>query len=242
MSVIDRLAEPVRSTLSGFVAAVTEAFAEDLVSITLFGSAAEARLRPTSDVNVIVVLARVDPPRLAAIGEAYRLAHAAIRLSAMFIRESEIAMAHEAFALKFADIAMRHETLYGSDPFAGLAVSRSALAWRTRQVLMNLLLRLRERYALSSAYPEQLAFAAADAVGPLRAAAAALLSLDSGAAVEPREALRQLADAGGQAAALAAVGKARETGGAPAEGGAAALLAAIELTMLLHERAERLAT
>jgi len=148
--------------------------------------------------------------------------------------------AHEAFAVKFADIATRHETIYGSDPFTGLSVSREALLWRTRQVLMNLLLRLRERYALSSSYDDQLALAAADAVGPLRAAAAALLSLEGGEAIPLRDAMRQMAEATGQAAALAAITAVRETGSVPAVGGAATLAAAIALTTMLHERAERL--
>jgi predicted nucleotidyltransferase len=96
MAIIDQLPEPVRVALGAFTAASRQVFADDLVSIVLFGSAAEARLRETSDVNVIVVLARLDPARLKAIGDAYRLAHAAIRLSAMFILESEVAVASEA--------------------------------------------------------------------------------------------------------------------------------------------------
>jgi predicted nucleotidyltransferase len=71
--------------------------AEDLRSVVLFGSAAEGRLRATSDVNVVLVLRHVDPKKLEAIGEAYRFAHAAIRLSAMFILETEISVAKDAF-------------------------------------------------------------------------------------------------------------------------------------------------
>jgi len=239
-SSFDQLPEQVTAVLTGFVTAAQQVFGEGLVSVTLFGSAAEGRLRPTSDVNVIVVLAREDAERLAAIGDAYRLAHAAIRLSAMFILESEIAAANEAFAVKFSDIGGRHRVLYGRDLFSGLTVSREARLRRSRQVLINLLLRLRERHALSSAFPEQLAFAAADAVGPLRAAAAVLLSLETGETVPPREALRRIAESSGNAAALAAIVTARETGGVPTAGGAATLCGAIELAGELSRRAERL--
>ena len=235
------LPEPVAAGLAAFVAAAQQAFGDDLVSLTLFGSAAEGRLRPTSDVNVIVVLVREDAERLAAIGDAYRLARAAIRLSAMFILETEIAAASEAFAVKFADIGARHLVLHGRDPFSGLSESREALLRRSRQVLMNLLLRLRERYALSSVFPDQLAFAAADAVGPLRAAASVVLSLEAGERVTPRDALRRLAELSGKTAALEAIVSARESGAIPAIGGAATLRAAIELAGELSERAERLA-
>ena len=240
-AVSDQLPEAVRTTLSEFTAAAQQAFGDDLYSVVLFGSAAEGRLRATSDVNVVLVLRRVDPKKLEAIGEAYRFAHAAIRLSAMFILETEIGVAKDAFAVKFADIIARHEVLYGPDPFVGLTVSREAALHRLLQVLVNLQLRLRERYALSSAYDEQLARAAADAVGPLRASAAVLLWLESGARVAPRDALRQIADETGSTSALAAVSEARESGSVPSIGAAATLVGAIELATQLAERAERLA-
>jgi len=110
-AVSDQLPEAVRTTLTEFTAAAQQAFAEDLVSVALFGSAAEGRLRATSDVNVVLVLRRADPKKLEAIGEGYRFAHAAIRLSAMFILETEIGVAKDAFAVKFADIIARHEVL-----------------------------------------------------------------------------------------------------------------------------------
>ena len=235
-----QLPEAVRTTLSEFTAAAQEAFAEDLLSVVLFGSAAEGRLRATSDVNVVLVLRRVDPKKIETIGEAYRFAHAAIRLSAMFILEGEIGVAKDAFAVKFADIIARHQVLYGPDPFVGLTVSREAALHRLLQVLVNLQLRLRERYALFSGFDEQLARAAADAIGPLRASAAVLLWLESGAGIEPRDALRQIADETGSSAALAAMIDARESGSIPEIGAAATLVGAIELATRLAERAEQL--
>jgi predicted nucleotidyltransferase len=240
MAIPDDLPAPVRTALGAFVGQARQVFAEDLVAIVLFGSGAEGRMRETSDVNLIVVLSRVDPARLKAIGEAYRLAHAAVRLSAMFILESEIAVASEAFAVKFADIAVRHVVLDGRDPFAGLTVSREAQRRRMHQVLVNLVLRLRERYALAAEYEDQLARIAADAVGPLRAAAATLLMLESGSTPAPRVALEQVAATAGQAEALRAITEARERGVAPAAGGAAALLGAIALAAAIEARAQRL--
>jgi len=235
-----QLPEAVQKALRNFTAAARQVFADGLVSVVLFGSAADGRLRPTSDVNLIIVLRRVEPERLEAIGEAYRFAHAAIRLSAMFILESEIEVAKDAFAVKFADIAARHEVLYGPDPFIGLTISREAALHRLLQVLVNLQLRLRERYALLFTQPERLAMASADAVGPLRASAAVLLWLESGASVAPRDALQQIANELGSSVALAAINEARECGTVPAIGAAAALKSAIELATQMATRTERL--
>jgi hypothetical protein len=109
---------------------------------------------------------------------------------------------------------------------------------RLQQVLVNLQLRLRERYALSSAYDEQLAGAAADAVGPLRASAAVMLRLEAGARVAPRDALQRIAEETASTAARTAVTEARENGSVPAIGATATLVGAIELATQLAERTQ----
>ena len=234
------LPETVRSAIEAFTAAAREVFAEDLVSVVLFGSAVEGRLRATSDVNIAVVLAKDEPARLEAIGGAYRLAHAAINLSALFILQSEIAAASDAFAVKFFDIAARHRVLFGPDVFAGITVEREAAKRRLRQVVINLTLRLRERLALAGPYADRLTLAAADAVGPLRASAALLLSLESGTTLTPREALAEVAKGCGKEAALAALVQVRSGGDVPEGGAAVAITDAIEIAGVIATRAERL--
>jgi len=46
---MDQLPEPVRAGRGAFTAATRQVFADDLVSVVLFGSAAEARLRKIAD-------------------------------------------------------------------------------------------------------------------------------------------------------------------------------------------------
>ena len=106
--------------LSDLVAAARQALGDTLDSIVLYGSAAEGRLRPASDVNVIFVLNRFDAARMDALGEPVRVAQAAIRLAPMVLLRDEIPHAASAFAVKFADIVRRHRVLHGSDPFADL--------------------------------------------------------------------------------------------------------------------------
>ena len=81
----------------------------------LFGSGAEGALRPTSDVNVAVVLERFDPRKAAALRSAFRTAHTAANLAALYLLRPEVAAAAEAFAQKFADIERRHRVLYGDE-------------------------------------------------------------------------------------------------------------------------------
>ena len=55
----------VASALGDLRAAAQAALGEQLVSMVLYGSGAEGRLRATSDVNIILVLSTFDPERLA---------------------------------------------------------------------------------------------------------------------------------------------------------------------------------
>lgn len=238
------LPQDVAQGLEQFVASAREALAEDLVSIVLFGSAAEGRMRATSDVNVLVVLARFEPARIDRLREPLRLAHAVIRLEAMLVLEAELPEAAEAFAVKFADIRARHRVLTGKDVVASLAPSRPAMISRLRQILLNFILRTRERYAMVSLREEQLAGVVADSAGPLRAAAEIMLELEGRPAGSPKEALETLAreiDAKAHDEALARLSDARADGRLPAGVGARTVLELIALAERLRERAERLA-
>jgi hypothetical protein len=171
-----------------------------------------------------------------------RLAQAAVGASVLFLLESEIAQAAEAFAVKFADIARRRRVLYGDDPFTGLIASRDAQIARLRQVLLNLALRLRARYALTSLREEKLALVVAELAGPLRSAAATLLDLEGGRADSPREALLQVARAlgGDWETPLQRLSTARETRVLPAGTAIPTLFALMDLVEKLRRRATAL--
>ena len=186
-----QLPPQVEQSVSAFVDAAKAAFGSELVSAVMYGSAAEGRLRATSDVNTLLVLRRFDQVQADQMREPMRLAHASIQMNTMFLLESELPMAMEAFAVKFADIASRHRVLFGIDPFVAIEPSRDALVRRLKQVLLNLQLRLRERYVLLSLREEQIALVIADAAGPLRSSAASLLHLEGHAALPPKEALEK---------------------------------------------------
>src|SRR5687767_6666867 len=230
--------------LSDFVRAAQAALGDDLLSIVLFGSAAEGRLRPTSDVNVLLLLKRFDRARMDHLREPLRLAHAAIRLAPMFILRDELEPATRAFAVKFREIKRRHVLLHGSDPFATIEVSRASSVLRLRQELLNLTLRLRQAYMLRSLREEQLVFAIADAAGPLRAAAATLIELKGEPPLPPKEALERLAleIQPGDDGLLAAISRARETRELPAGEAGTVLLGLVDIASELHRRAESLAT
>lgn len=180
--------------LGDLVEQASEVFGEQLHSIVLFGSGAEGRLRPTSDVNVIVVLSAFEQQRADRIRGVVQAGGAAVRMRVMFLLAGEIEAAAEAFGVKFNDILHRHRVLCGADPFARLRIDRDAMKQRLRQVLLNLILRLRNEYVVGGSREEQIVRIVNDAVGPLRAAAATLLEIEGAPASSTREALIQVAD------------------------------------------------
>lgn len=237
------LPESVQRILAGFVDEARRAFGSELVSIVLYGSAAEGKLRKTSDVNLIVVLEEFSPEHADRLREPLRTAYAAIRLEAMFLLAREVPAAVEAFAVKFADILHRRRVLHGSDPFADVRPSRAAELVRLRQVLLNLILRLRQRYLLRSLRDEQAATVVADTAGPIRTSAEVLLELQGKPAASPKLALEQLAASlpGDRFRdTLEQLSIARETRALPAGAAPRALLDLLELATEMHRQAEAL--
>jgi predicted nucleotidyltransferase len=184
------LPQPVVQVLSEFVAAAGAAFgSEDLVAAVLFGSAAEGRLRPTSDVNLLLVLRRFRAEAARAIESQLNFARAAVRLRVIFMLQSELEPAADLFAQKFNDIRNRHVVIYGEDPFAPIRITAESLRARTLQVLLNLEIRLRERLAANWSREDQLGAALAEAIGPVRSCAANVLELQGRPADSPKHAL-----------------------------------------------------
>jgi hypothetical protein len=224
--------EPVAArALDAFVASAREAFGENLRCLALFGSAAEDRQRATSDLNLVAVLARFDPAAAERLREPLALAWTALRAQIMLVLESELPAAAEAFAVKFADIHRRHRVLAGEDLLAQLQPSRPALSAQLRQSLLGLVLRLREQYVDQGYHEERLVSAIADAAGPLRACAGALLELEGRPAGDPRAALTACVGE------IPELSQARETGALPHGRAGTTLLRLLAAAESLLERA-----
>jgi len=225
--------------LSEFLSAARQAFDGELISAVLFGSAAEGRLRSASDVNLLLLLKRFDRMKADWVREPFRTAHVTMRLDVMFLLEAEIEPVMDAFAVKFSDILLRRRVLFGPDPFADLVIPPEAVRRRTTQVLLNLMLRMRERYALVSLREEQLVHVVADVAGPLRACAVSLLALEGKHAPSPREALGLILteqDAPGGKDVVSLIDTARREGSLPPGTAGPLIFSLIGLAEFMYER------
>jgi|SRR5271155_1251253 len=189
---LPQLPPPIAEVLNSFLQSAKDAFGHDLLSAVLFGSAAEGKLRATSDLNLILVLASFHQSKADQLRQPLRVAQAAIQLHPMFLLRDEIPHAARSFAPKFADIRRRRAILFGDDPFASLSIPRDAEVRQLRQQLLNLILRLRAAYVARSLREEQLSLLIAGALGPLRSYAAALLDLEGRPAASSSQSLQSL--------------------------------------------------
>jgi hypothetical protein len=235
----------VARVLADLVASLRLVLGDRLRAVILYGSAAEARLRPTSDVNVAVVMTAFDRAAAERLADTLRVGRAAVRLAVMWLLEDELAPAAAAFAAKFMDMRRRRRVLFGGDPFAALVVPRSAQITRLRQVLLNLALRLRASCAIHARNEAGLVATIADAAGPLRSCAAAVLELE-GRPVPPtsRAALEQVAaDLGDPrwVQALARLSEARQAQKLAADVAADTVFSLIDLAGALRRRVDALA-
>jgi predicted nucleotidyltransferase len=184
-----QLPAQVKQVLDDFLQAARESFGKDLLSVVLYGSAAEGKLRATSDVNLVLVLSSFAPDKADPLRAPLRLAQTAIQLRPMFLLKDEIPAAARSFASKFADILRRRVILHGDDPFASISIPREIQILELKQQLLNQILRLRASYVSRSLREEQLNFVIAYAIGPLRSSAAALLELQGRPAASSHHAL-----------------------------------------------------
>jgi predicted nucleotidyltransferase len=232
---------PVAAVLSGFLAKTREALSADLVSAVLFGSAVDGTLGSTSDINLLLVLRAFSPDRIELMRDELLTAEAAIKLRVMFLLEDEIPTAVEFFAQKFADILRRHRVVFGKDVFASLTVPRRAEVFRLKQILLNLVLRLREAYVVRGHRPEQATRILAETLGPLRAACATLLELEGSASPDSTAALTSVAHSfGAEGEAAAAAILAAHGGKSPVPEAGAMLFRVLALATHVSERAARL--
>lgn len=181
-----------QNQIQEFIQSLQQCFNAQLVCVYLFGSAASDQLRPQSDVNMLVVVREFCALAHTDLQPALRQARALIQLHVMFLEERELHITASCFAVKFADMQMRHKLMWGDDVLKTVVLKPAELINSARQMLCNFQLRSREQFLLAHSREEQLIKLIATAAAPLRANAAALLYLREGSWTCGKAALKLL--------------------------------------------------
>ena len=127
---------------------------ENLVAVTLYGSAAAGdRTARYSDYNILVVVRDMDLPVLKALMPVTAKWTKAGNPPPLLFTEDRLRRAGDVFPLEFLDIRDTHRVLYGGDPFAGLAVDTAHLRHQLEYELRGKLLQFRERFLETGGKP-----------------------------------------------------------------------------------------
>jgi hypothetical protein len=126
-------------------------------SAVVYGSVArEEYVEGVSDLNLLLVVDRLDPARLRSLGAAWLPLRHQGHPPPLLLERTEWARVADGFPVEFADMQFAHETLRGQDPLHETEVHPHDLRRALEQELRGKLLRLRQAYALHATEPRVL--------------------------------------------------------------------------------------
>lgn len=131
-------------TLDELSARLSQAFADDLMAVVLYGSAARGEhLGDQSDYNVLVIVRALTPAALRAAAATAHAWHASGNPPPLILTEAEWRSSRDVFAIEYADILDRHRVLTGAFPDGPRRVDPAHLRHQLEFEAMGKLLRLR---------------------------------------------------------------------------------------------------
>ena len=132
--------------LQQLVDKLQKAYAGDLVSVILYGSAATGEHHAKfSDYNVLCVLKQIAAHELEAAEDIFRWWREQGSPAPMLLTEYELTTSTDCFAIEFHDLKKHHRVLYGTDVLEGLAVDDSFYRAQVEHELRAKMLRLRQK-------------------------------------------------------------------------------------------------
>ncbi len=126
-----------------FVQKMRQAAGENLVSVVLYGSAAEGEFHPQySDLNMLCLLRDASFPSLAKISSVAEWWGRKKHQPPLILTPQELQSSADVFSIEFVDMKQRHRLLYGEDALQKLHVPmqkhRSQLEYELREKLILL--------------------------------------------------------------------------------------------------------
>jgi predicted nucleotidyltransferase len=154
-----------------------ERFGEDLAALVVYGSAARGEHVPKrSDVNLLVVLRRVDAEHLRGAADEVRRARR-LRLAPVLLSPDDLTRGRDAFAVELTEMQDHRVVIHGEDPFTGLVIDREQLRLQVEHELRSKLMRLRQAYLHHARDSRAVARLMADSAGSFATLFAAALRL-----------------------------------------------------------------
>lgn len=151
------MAKDWNAQLDTLAAGLEQTVGQDLVSLTLYGSAARGDFSPDrSDVNLLLILTDASPARLRAIGPAVHAWVKAGHPPPLIFSRPGWRASTDVFPIEIEDMRQAHRVVRGQDPFVDLETSPADLRQELEREVLGKLLQLRAEYAASGPHPKAL--------------------------------------------------------------------------------------
>lgn len=172
------LDQKTESNLARVVDEARRTFADELVSVVLYGSATGDDFRPPrSDLNLAIVVEAIRISHLEALSRWLPTWHERGVATPLFIDRAFLAGAGAVFPMEVLDIQAEHRVLSGADVFAAISVDAEDLRRQLEYEARTKLLRLRVEFAQAGGSEKRLQPLMLESVKSFAALMRALLRL-----------------------------------------------------------------
>jgi predicted nucleotidyltransferase len=140
-----------------FVSRIRAAAGENVVSVILYGSAAEGEFHPEySDLNLLCVLRDASFSALAKIGDVAEWWRGKKHHPPLILTVRELMTSADVFSIEFVDMKQRYRVLFGADVLAKLNVPMALHRFQLEYELREKLLLLRQHLVVAGKNQKQL--------------------------------------------------------------------------------------
>ena len=137
----------VQQLLQRYVKETTALLGSQLEGIVLYGSAVRGEFLPgRSNINLLLMVSGYDREGLKRYAKTHKRWSREQFVVPLVLTEPELTRPGLVFPLEYLEIQEQHRVLWGRDPFIGLHIDRTHLAYQVRQGLHGNLVRLRQRF------------------------------------------------------------------------------------------------
>lgn len=136
----------MQNDIDAFVAGLKENLGKNLVSATLYGSAARGENSRNSNVNILVLVKQFRIEDLSALEKTIRRGEKSARIAPLVWTETELKESLDVFPIEFEEILTHRRVLYGPDVFENLAVEGKNLRHQVEFEIRSKILRLRAEW------------------------------------------------------------------------------------------------
>jgi hypothetical protein len=143
-------------TLDQFVSNLKTCLAKELISIYLYGSAAQGDYTKKSDYNLLVVTHHLDLKQLKSLSPLIMQWSAAGHPPPLFFKFEHLALSTDIFPIEFSEIQSYNKLLFGKDVVKNLHIDLEHMRLELEREFRSKVIQLREAYLLASSYNDDL--------------------------------------------------------------------------------------